>query len=111
MANPGDIKEDEVMATKRSGARNGRSQQGRPSSTSKRGTYRRNTYYGFHIELKHILGGISLISLLAAFEIFSIPAANGIIDLFILSKVSAAQVWIGTAFFTGLAALYLHGEE
>ena len=65
----------------------------------------------FHIKLKHVLGGISLLSLLAAFEVFSIPAASGIIELFELTKLSAAEVWFGTAAFTGFAAVYLHREE
>jgi hypothetical protein len=65
----------------------------------------------FHLKLKHVLGGISLLSLLAAFEVFSIPAASGIIELFILTKLPAAEVWFGTAALTGFAALYLHREE
>ena len=34
----------------------------------------------FHLNLKHVLGGLSLLSLLAAFEVISRPAANCIID-------------------------------
>ena len=65
----------------------------------------------FHLKLKHVLGGVSLLSLLAAFEVFSIPAASGIIELFVLTKLSAAEVWFGTASLTGFAAVYLHREE
>ena len=65
----------------------------------------------FHLKLKHVLGGVSLLSLLAAFEVFSIPAASGIVELFVLTKSAAAEVWFGTAVLTGFAALYLHREE
>ena len=65
----------------------------------------------FHLKLKHVLGGLSFLSLLAAFEVFSIPAASGIIELFVLTKLSAAEVWFGTAALTGFAAVYLHHEE
>ena len=65
----------------------------------------------FHIKLKHVLGGVSLLSLLAAFEVFSIPAANGIIELYALTKLSAAEVWFGTASLTGFIAIYLHHDE
>ena len=67
--------------------------------------------HSFHLKLKHVLGGLSLLSLLAAFEVFSIPAASGIIELFVLTKLSAAEVWFGTAALTGFAAVYLHREE
>ena len=30
----------------------------------------------FHLKLKHLLAGVSFLSLFAAFEVFSIPAAN-----------------------------------
>ncbi len=74
------------------------------------------SYYGkldraFHLKLKHVLGGVSLLSLLAAFEVFSIPAASGIIDFLGLTRISAAEVWFGTAALTGFAAVYLHREE
>ena len=69
------------------------------------------TNRSFHLKLKHVLGGVSLLSLPAAFEVFSIPAASGIIELFVLTKLSAAEVWFGTAAFTGFAAVYLHREE
>lgn len=65
----------------------------------------------FHIKLKHVLGGVSLLSLLAAFEVFSIPAANGIIELYALTKLSTAEVWFGTASLTGFIAIYLHHDE
>ena len=43
----------------------------------------------FHIKLKHVLGGVSLLSLLAAFEVFSIPALTWEIkDPLILLKCS-----------------------
>jgi len=65
----------------------------------------------FHLKLKHFLGGVSLLSLLAAFEVFSIPAASGIIDLFQVSKATAGAIWIGVAALSGGFALYLYGEE
>ena len=65
----------------------------------------------FHIEIKHVLGGISLLSLLAAFEVFSIPAANGIIDLFGFTGGLAGTIWVGVAMLSGGMALYLHEEE
>ena len=65
----------------------------------------------FHIKLKHVLGGISLLSLLAAFEVFSIPAANGLINIFGFTKLIAGVTWIGVALFSGGVALYLHEEE
>jgi len=30
----------------------------------------------FHLKLKHLLAGVSFLSLFAAFEVFSIPAGN-----------------------------------
>ena len=65
----------------------------------------------FHLNLKHVLGGISLLSLLAAFEVFSIPAANGLINIFGFTKLIAGVTWIGVALFSGGVALYLHEEE
>ena len=65
----------------------------------------------FHIKLKHVLGGISLLSLLAAFEVFSIPAVNGIIDLFYFNRSYAGALWIFMAALSGGAAFYLYGEE
>ena len=53
----------------------------------------------------------SLLSLLAAFEVFSIPAGNGIIDLFSLVRIDAAAVWFGVAITAGFIALILHREE
>jgi hypothetical protein len=61
--------------------------------------------------LKHVLAGVSLLSLLAAFEVFSIPAANGIIDFLTLTRVSAALVWFGVAGAAGFTAWILHNEE
>ena len=49
----------------------------------------------FHIKLKHVLGAVSLLSLLAAFEVFSIPAGSGIIDFLDLARISAALVFPG----------------
>ena len=60
---------------------------------------------------KHVLGGISLLSLLAAFEVFSIPAANGIINIFGLTKLFAGLVWIATAVLSGGLAIILDAEE
>ena len=65
----------------------------------------------FHIKLKHVLGGVSLLSLLAAFEVFSIPAANGIINIFDLQKFISGMVWLGTALFSGGSAVVLHEAE
>ncbi len=69
------------------------------------------TSYGFHVKLKHVLGSLSLLSLLAAFEVFSIPATNGKIDLFGFTKLMAGVIWIGVALFSGGVAIYLHEEE
>ncbi len=76
----------------------------------KQGSYRRNQE-SFHLKLKHVLGGVSLLSLLAAFEVFSIPAGSGIIDLLGLTRISAAKVWFGIAIFAAFVALILHKEE
>ncbi len=65
----------------------------------------------FHLGLKHVLGGVSLLSLLAAFEVFSIPAGSGIIDLLGLTRISAAEVWFGIALSAGFMALILHKQE
>lgn len=65
----------------------------------------------FHLKLKHVLGGISLLSLLAAFEVFSIPAASGIIDIFELTRLTAGGVWITTAVLSGGLAVILDAEE
>ena len=43
----------------------------------------------FHLKLMHVLGGVSLLSLLAAFEVFSIPASSGIIDILKLGSTMA----------------------
>ena len=74
------------------------------------------SYYGkldsaFHLKLKHVLGGVSLLSLLAAFEVFSIPAGSGIIDFLGLTRISAAEVWFGVALSAGFMALILHKQE
>ena len=65
----------------------------------------------FHLKLKHILGGVSLISLLAAFEVFSIPAANGLIDVMNLTNNIAGIVWLSVAALSGGAAIILYEEE
>ncbi|MCL5786085.1 MAG: hypothetical protein M1151_05415 [Candidatus Thermoplasmatota archaeon] len=86
----------------------------RKKSQSKRkspSSFQRKVMVPFRLKLKHVLGGVSLVSLLAAFEVLSIPVASGIIDLYSLSSMSAAEVWFGTAFVTGFAAVYLHREE
>lgn len=74
------------------------------------------SYYGkldsaFHLKLKHVLGGVSLLSLLAAFEVFSIPAGSGIIDFLGLTRISAAKVWFGIAISAGFMAIILHKQE
>lgn len=70
----------------------------------------RRTDQVFHLKLKHVLGGVSLLSPLAVFEVFSILAASEIIELFVPTKSSAAEIWFGTAVLTGFAELYLHRE-
>ena len=65
----------------------------------------------FHLKLKHILGGVSLISLLAAFEVFSIPAANGIVDILALSNFMAGMTWFFVAVMSGGIAVILDEEE
>ncbi|MCL4320884.1 MAG: hypothetical protein M1427_06550 [Candidatus Thermoplasmatota archaeon] len=65
----------------------------------------------FHLQLKHVLGGVSLLSLLAAFVVFSIPASNGIINIFDLQKFISGLVWLGTALFSGGSAVVLHDAE
>ncbi len=65
----------------------------------------------FHLKLKHVLGGVSLLSLLAAFEVFSIPAASGIIDILGLAKLTAGGVWVTTAILSGGLAVILDAEE
>jgi hypothetical protein len=77
----------------------------------KSGSTRKSKAPSFHLRLKHVLGGISLLSLLAAFEVFSIPAGNGIIDFFDLNKTSAALIWFGVSLSAGFAALILHKES
>ncbi|EQB70563.1 MAG: hypothetical protein AMDU1_APLC00053G0003 [Thermoplasmatales archaeon A-plasma] len=67
------------------------------SNTNKLPAKTHMSYYGkldsaFHLKLKHVLGGVSLLSLLAAFEVFSIPAGSGIIDFLGLTRISAAKV-------------------
>ncbi len=77
----------------------------------KSGMTRKKIAASFHIKIKHIFGGISLLSLLAAFEVFSIPAGSGIIDFFNLNKTSAALIWFGVSLSAGFAALILHKES
>ncbi len=84
---------------------------GHHSSTSgKKGSMNRVSY-GFHVKLKHVLGGVSLLSLLAAFEVFSIPAANGIINLFGFTKIMAGYTWIFIASTSGGSAMVLYRME
>ena len=65
----------------------------------------------FHLKLKHVLGGISFLSVLAAFEVFSIPASNGIIDLLGLTNFMAGMTWMFVATLSGGAAIVLHRKE
>ncbi len=74
-------------------------------------TRRKRKPPSFHLQLKHVLGGVSPLSLLAAFEVFSIPAANGLINIFGFTRLIAGVTWIGVALFSGGVALYLHEEE
>ncbi len=67
--------------------------------------------YGFHLKLKHVLGGVTLLSLLAAFEVFSIPAANGIIDLMAPSRAIAGLTWFLVAIISGGAAIVLYEDD
>ena len=99
------------MSARRSNSRKGNVPYRRSSSSSRKGQNRRGISYNFHVRLKHVLGGISLLSLLAAFEIFSIPAANGIIDLLYLSGMSAGTLWIAVALISGSIAIILDAEE
>ncbi|MGP6220967.1 hypothetical protein [Caldiplasma sukawensis] len=55
---------------------------------SKKQSTWRNMTASFHLRLKHILGDVSLLSLLAAFEVFSIPAASGLIDIFWIYEIN-----------------------
>ncbi|MGC8673386.1 MAG: hypothetical protein ACP5TO_07825 [Thermoplasmata archaeon] len=41
----------------------------------------------FHLKLKHLLAGVSFLSLFAAFEVFSIPAANYIMLFINMMKI------------------------
>ena len=65
----------------------------------------------FHLKLTHVLGGVSLLSLLAAFEVFSIPASSGIINILKLGSTVAGIVWLSVAAFSGGVAIVLHEEE
>jgi hypothetical protein len=100
------------MSTRKNGngSRRSNSSPSRRKTDHKINTDFRSSRQGFHLKLKHFLGGVSLLSLLAAFEVFSIPAANGIIDVFNLTKIGGGAVWIGVAGFSGFAALVLHKE-
>ena len=75
------------------------------------GAFHRKVVEPFRLKLKHVLGGVSFLSLLAAFEVFSIPAASGIIDLFGLTRLSAGGVWIMTALLSSGIAVVLDAEE
>jgi hypothetical protein len=65
----------------------------------------------FHLKLKHLLAGVSFISLFTAFEVMSVPVASGMIVLFTLTRSGAAAVWFLTALFTGSFAYELHHRE
>ena len=74
------------------------------------------THRSLHLSGIRIVPGenifcVSLLSLLAAFEVFSIPAANGIIDLFYFNRTYAGALWIFMAALSGGVAFYLYGEE
>lgn len=100
------------MPAKRANSRKGNGQYRISSSTpSKKNQNSGGIFFGLNIKLKHVLGGVSLLSLLAAFEVFSIPAANGIIDLFGFTGGLAGIIWVGVAMLSGGMALYLHEEE
>ena len=99
-------------SNKRSNSNNGR--HAARNNVQKSKTYNvnlRKVDNDFHLKLKQLLGGISLLSLLAAFEVFSIPAANGIINLFGFTKGLAGWTWIGVAMLSGGIAVVLHKEE
>ena len=97
------------MAAKRISGGKSSPQSGRTSS--RKVQKKKGISYGFHIGLKEMFGGATLLSLLAAFEVFSIPAANGIIDLFSLTEGLAGWTWVGVSLLSGGTALYLHEEE
>lgn len=80
-------------------------------STSSRNVRMTRISYGFHLKLKHVLGGVTLLSLLAAFEVFSIPAANGIIDLMAPSRAIAGLTWFLVAIISGGAAIVLYEDD
>ena len=103
------------MVSKKSNnsAKNSRAKTG--MSTAKRNGIRRSYEIRiaepFRIKLKHVLSGVTFVSLLAAFEVFSIPASNGIIDLLGLTNFMAGMTWMFVAFFSGGAAIVLHRKE
>ncbi|MHB1439989.1 MAG: hypothetical protein ACYCSO_05195 [Cuniculiplasma sp.] len=101
------------MSTRKNGngSRRSNSSPSRRKTDHKINTDFRSSRQGFHLKLKHFLGGVSLLSLLAAFEVFSIPAANGIIDFLTLTRVSAALVWFGVSITAGSISIILHKEE
>lgn len=85
------------------------------TSTGKRNGIRRSyetrIAEPFRLKLKHVLAGFTFLSLLAAFEVFSIPASNGIIDLLGLTNFMAGMTWMFVAVLSGGAAIVLHEEE
>ena len=88
----------------------------KPGASTKTGNGIRRSYNTriaepFRIKLKHVLSGVTFVSLLAAFEVFSIPASNGIIDLLGLTNFMAGMTWMFVAFFSGGAAIVLHRKE
>jgi len=61
--------------------------------------------------VRFIIAGESLFSLLTAFEVVAIPVASGIIALYSLTKGKAAEVWFGASLFTGVSAIVLDRHE
>ena len=100
------------MPTKKNNKGTGKSKSVMPGNRNKPpSTFQRKVAEPFHLGLKHVLGGVSLLSLLAAFEVFSIPAASGVIDLFQFTQFSAGLIWMFVALVSGGIAVLLDWEE
>ena len=63
------------------------------------------------IKLKHVLAGVSFLSMLVALEVISVPVASGIVALYSLTKTGAFEVWIGASLFSGFSSFILHHLE
>ncbi|MGC9294928.1 MAG: hypothetical protein ACP5E8_06600 [Thermoplasmata archaeon] len=87
------------------------SKNGKAHNRIGKGMTRLRPVQSFHLKLKHLLAGVSFLSLFAAFEVFSIPAANGIILLLNMNRIEAGEVWIAVALVSGGIAIVLHKEE